>query len=209
MTTTSKTASAQSGDMQLAAATYQQSMQGLTAVVNEKATESGVVVLKPGELSVVQVQAGKQYKLRKSGNLAQTPDNLIAVRHADALHVRYADGSVVHFEGFFSTCTTANVCSVSLAGNSVAGITLSADMASAGAVADDGLLVYAHGDSETLMSMAQDQSSLLSALRSADVGGTLTYLAPGALLGAGLLALAAVGGRLRLLVLMQLRRCSR
>ena len=194
MTTTSKTASVQSGDMQLAAATYQQSMQGLTAVVTEKATESGVVVLKPGELSVVQVQAGKQYKLRKSGNLAQTPDNLIAVRHADALHVRYADGSVVHFEGFYSTCTSANVCSVSLAGNSVAGTTLSGDMASAGAVADDGLMVYAHGDSETLMSMAQDQSSLLSALRSADVGGTLTYLAPSALLGAGLFALAAVGG---------------
>jgi hypothetical protein len=193
MATVSKTVPAQSGDIQLAAQTYQQSMQDLSAVVSAKASESGVVILQPGQLSVVQVQAGKQYKLRKSGNPNQTPDDLIAVRHGDALHVRYADGSVVHFEDFYSTCTDSSVCSVNLASDSASGATLSADTVNAGPAADDGLLVYAHGNPDVLMSMAQQQSGLSAALESANTGSTLTYAAPSPYLGMGALALMSVG----------------
>jgi hypothetical protein len=197
MATVNKAAPAQSGDIQLAAQTYQQSMQDLSAVVSANTSESGVVILRPGQLSVVQVQAGKQYKLRKSGNPNQTPDDLIAVRHGDALHVRYADGSVVHFEDFYSTCTDSSVCSVNLAGDEAAGVTLSADALNAGPAADDGVLVYAHGNPDVLMSMAQDQPGLSAALQGVDasLGATaLSYVAPSPFLGMGALALLAAGG---------------
>lgn len=194
MTTATNTVPAKAGDIQLAPQTYQQSMTGLNAMVDSNASASGVVSIQPGQLSVVQVQAGKQYKLRKTGNPNQTPDDLIAVRHGDALHVRYADGSVVHFEGFFSTCTDSSVCSVNLASDSAAGSTLGADALSSGPVADDGMLVYAHGNPNVLMSMAQDQSGLSSAIQSAGLAGNVTYLAASPILGSSLFALLAAGG---------------
>jgi hypothetical protein len=194
MTTATNTVPAKAGDIQLAPQTYQQSMNGLNAMVDSNASASGVVSIQPGQLSVVQVQAGKQYKLRKTGNPNQTPDDLIAVRHGDALHVRYADGSVVHFEGFFSTFTDSSVCSVNLASDSAAGSTLGADALSSGPVADDGMLVYAHGNPNVLMSMAQDQSGLSSAIQSAGLAGNVTYLAASPILGSSLFALLAAGG---------------
>ena len=194
MTTATNTVPAKAGDIQLAPQTYQQSMNGLNAMVDSNASASGVVSIQPGQLSVVQVQAGKQYKLRKTGNPNQIPDDLIAVRHGDALHVRYADGSVVHFEGFFSTCTDSSVCSVNLASDSAAGSTLGADALSSGPVADDGMLVYAHGNANVLMSMAQDQSGLSAAIQSAGLAGNVTYLAASPILGSSLFAMLAAGG---------------
>jgi len=107
--------------------------------------------------------------------------------------VRYADGSVVHFEDFYTNCNTSNACSVNPANDSAAGATLNADSVNAGAVADDGLLVYAHGSSDVLMSMAEDQAGLSAALASVDSGATLTYSTPSPLVGLGALAMFGLG----------------
>ena len=178
------------------AQTYQQSMQGLNAIVIARPPENGIVMLRAGQMTRVSVQAGQHYKLRKtsSDGTQQTPDNVVAVRHGDALHVRYADGSVANFDNFYTVCTSSSVCSVNLANDSVSGITLSAADPSGGPVADDGLLVYAHGNHDVLMAMAQDQPGLESAIRGLGDAPVLTYVPPDSNPGIiAVLALGAVG----------------
>ena len=177
---------------QAATLTYQQAMQSLNSIVPSTA-ESGVVTLQPNTLTTVTMQAGKHFKVRKIGNdgvTLQTPDNVVAVRHGDSLHVRYADGSVVHFDEFYANCADNSVCSVALAGDGSNDITLSAADAAGGPVADDGLLVYAHGNPDVLLAMAQDQSALTSAILALGNGATVAYEPANSHLG--VFALAAV-----------------
>lgn len=107
--------------------TYQKAMHATNAIQIAKPTEDGLVMLRPQQLTRVETQAGKHYQLRQtdSNGKAQIPDDVIAVRHGDALHLRYADGSTASFENFFSVCTDESVCSVNLAGDTEAGFTLS------------------------------------------------------------------------------------
>ncbi len=191
--TTSNALPMQSDESLVMAQTYQQAMQNLNAIVIARPAEN-VVMLKPGQLTTVAVQAGQHYKLRKVGNdgvTQQTPDNVVAVRHGDNLHLRYADGSTASFDNFFSVCTDSSVCSVNLASDSSTGVTLSGADASNGPIADDGLLVYAHGDHDVLMAMAQGQSNLESAVRGLGDAAVLTYVPPDNY--PGILALALLG----------------
>jgi hypothetical protein len=192
----------QHDESQMLAHTYQQAMQNLTAVVEANPLDGGVVTLQPKTLTKVNVQAGQHYKVRKLGNDGQTletPDNVVAVRHGDALHLRYADGSTASFENFYSVCTGSSVCSVNLADDSAGGITLSGADASDGVVADDGLMVYAHGDHDTLMTMAEDQAGMSSAILALGDAQVLTYLPPDshpaalALLALGMVGAASAG----------------
>jgi uncharacterized protein YdbL (DUF1318 family) len=175
------------------ASTYQQAMLGMNAIVIARPGENGYVMVQPQQLTRVATQPGQHYKVRQLGSDAktlQTPDNVVAVRHADALHLRYADGSTASFDGFYAVCTDSSVCSVNLASDDAAGMTLDGANASGG-VGDDGMMVYAHGNRDTLMAMAQDQSSMLSALRALDEMPVITYLPPGIHLGS--MALLALG----------------
>jgi hypothetical protein len=178
------------------ASTYQQAMLGMNAIVIARPGENGYVMVQPQQLTRVATQPGQHYKVRQLGSDAktlQTPDNVVAVRHADALHLRYADGSTASFDGFYAVCTDSSVCSVNLASDDAAGMTLDGANASGG-VGDDGMMVYAHGNRDTLMAMAQDQSSMLSALRALDEMAVITYLPPDSHLGVlALLALGASG----------------
>ena len=196
MATANTTTNLMHDESQILAQTYQQSMQGMKTIVVTKPVENGIVTLKPGQLTRVDTQAGQHYKLRalsSDGVTLETPDNVIAVRHADALHLRYADGSTVSFDNFFAVCTDASVCSVNLASDGAAGITLSGADGNGGG-ADDGMLVYAHGNQDTLMAMAQGQDGLLSALRSVADEPVITYLPPDVHLGTfALLALGVAG----------------
>ena len=178
------------------ALTYQQAMHGLRAIVQATPSDKGVVLLQPGTLTTVNMQAGQHLSVRKldrDGSTLEVADNVVAVRHGDALHLRYADGSTASFEGFFSICSENSVCSVNLTSDDASGITLSGAYANGG-VADDGLLVYAHGRSEVLMAMAEEQPSLVSALLGLEDMELLTYLPPEPTWGVvGLIALGAGG----------------
>jgi hypothetical protein len=162
------------------ALSYPQAMDKLAALVEATPSPQGLVVMQANAWTTIQVKAGLHYKVRKpieNPHRLEIPDNLLAVRHGDALHLRYANGSMVNLEGFFSTCTEARICTVQVAGDIPGGITLDGSFATGG-VADDGLLVYAHGEHDVLMAMAADQAPLLSALRGLGDVPVLTYLPP-------------------------------
>ena len=144
--------------------------------------DPGTVILQPGHTTTIRILPGQHLKVRKSVNAAdptalQVADNVVATRHADSLHLRYADGSALQLDGFFSQCTSASVCSVNLANDNPAGITLGGDMASGNVLAaDGGTLVYAHGQHDVLLSMAQGHSGVLGAFKALGDAPLLTYL---------------------------------
>lgn len=123
-------------------------------------------LLTPGQVRSVRLEQGQHYRVRRSGkgdgqNNLQASDDVIATRHGDALQLRYADGEIVSLDNFYSACQDSSVCSVNLPGKDSGGITLSADNAAASSTAaDGGTLVYAHGDPQVLMGMAQGQPAL-------------------------------------------------
>jgi Bacterial Ig-like domain len=144
--------------------------------------DPGTVILQPGQTTKIRIQAGQHLKVRKNLNAAdpsdlQVADNLVATRHADSLHLRYADGSALQLDDFFTQCSSASVCSVNLANDNPDGIILSGDMASGNvAGSDGGILVYAHGQHDVLLSMAQGQSGVLGAFQALGDAPLLTYL---------------------------------
>jgi len=167
------------------------------------------LVLSAQQAVHIKMQAGRHYLIRKAASTTSPPpnpagadntlaDNLIATRHGDALHVRYADGSSVVLDDFYGACTDASICSVTVAGEGDAGCTLSGQTSAGTVPADSGTLVYAHGQQDVLMGMAEGQAELSSALANLNQPGLLTYLPPGTdtLAGAswqGLVASSAAG----------------
>jgi hypothetical protein len=135
-----------------------------------------------GQATHVRMQAGQHFKVRKlirSGDSSalEAADNLIATRQGDDLHIRYADGGTVTLENCYGTCTNDAVCSVNLAADDSSGITLGADNAMGGTVSGDGgALVYAHGNHDVLMSMAQGQTGLVQSFAGLGEAPVLTYL---------------------------------
>lgn len=104
---------------------------------NAEIASSINLTLSPGKPINAKMQVGHHYKVRKPGNVGdpgelQVPDDLIATRQSDTLHLRYADGSTADFEDFYRLCKDASVCSVNVASDSDTGITLSADNAGGG-----------------------------------------------------------------------------
>ena len=143
------------------------------------------VTLTPGQHTAIKMLAGQHYQVRKPGKPGksgepgdlQIPDNVIATRQGDALHLRYEDGSTVKFEDFYTVCKDVSVCSVNLVSDSEAGITLGANSTGTGMVStDDGVLVYAHGEHDVLMSMARGQTQMNSAFTALGDVPVLTYL---------------------------------
>ena len=174
----------------------QQTLQHPGSLAELLPSSNAVVLLQPGVRTTVTVQMGQHYKLRrlnKDSNTLETPDNVLATRHADALHLRYADGSVLELPNFYAVCTRANGCSLTLAGDSAEGVALVADPATGSAMATvpEGTLVYAHGQHEVLMSMAQGEPWLAEALSS--MAGT-HHASSLMLAGLGGLTLAAGAG---------------
>lgn len=175
----------------------------------QKAQANDLVTLVSGQSIVVKVQAGHYYKVRSlgkasdSGNL-QIPDHVIATHQGDALFLRYADGSTVTFENFYTVCTDSIACSVNVASDRSTGMTLTSGMESGGVTtADGGRMVYAHGGHDQLMAMARGQTSMEKTFSSMGDSPSLTYLpqtytSPLGFLSEidGLAILASVGGAL-------------
>ena len=152
---------------------------------NVEVASNSTLTLSLGKHTSVKMHVGQHYQVRKPGKVGdadnandlQVPDNLIATRRGDTLHLRYADGSTADFEDFYRLCKEASVCSVNVASDNDAGITLGADNAGGGVTtADDGTLVYAHGSNDVLMSMAEGQVQLIDTLSMLGTAPMLTYL---------------------------------
>ncbi|MES9873391.1 MAG: hypothetical protein ABW146_09785, partial [Candidatus Sedimenticola sp. 6PFRAG7] len=163
-----------------------------TALVNNGAMSKS---LTSGKAQVINIAPGDHYRIveNQNGKLA-LKDNLVAKRVGDDLVVTYADGTKVIFEDYFVACADQS-CSATFAADEAAGYDLPAD-ATGAATGDGSSMVYAHGNSETLMGMAQGNSAMSSALTAGTLdAGLLTYIPAGAGMGmgVGLLGLAGAG----------------
>ncbi|MES9878282.1 MAG: Ig-like domain-containing protein, partial [Candidatus Sedimenticola sp. PURPLELP] len=163
-----------------------------TALVNNGAMSKS---LTSGKAQVINIAPGDHYRIveNQNGKLA-LKDNLVAKRVGDDLVVTYADGTEVIIEDYFVTCADQS-CSATFAADEAAGYDLPAD-ATGAATGDGSSMVYAHGNSETLMGMAQGNGAMQSALTAGTLdAGLLTYIPAGAGMGmgVGLLGLAGAG----------------
>jgi len=155
------------------------------------AAKPNVVLLQAGKTQHMPMREGQHLVVRKAGASgdvadAQIPDNLVATRQGDALHLRYADSSEIIFDDFYNVCGNASICSVNVAADDAAGFTLGGENAlGAGVSADGGTLVYAHGSNDVLMAMAQGQSGMSSAIGALGSAPSVTYL-PGLLAASGM-----------------------
>jgi hypothetical protein len=77
-------------------------------------------------------------------------DGVLALRQGDDLLLRYPDGTSLSMEDFYTVCTDAAQCTLTLPGEAPEGYTVGADAAQ---VATDGapLLVYAYGEKDLLV----------------------------------------------------------
>ncbi len=129
------------------------------AVHNGKATQA----LEAGEVYVIKVKPGEHYRIiQRSNNKEQLLDDVIAKRVGNDLVLTYADGTKFTLQGYFVECVDEG-CSVTLPADDAAGYELKADDVEGLALADGTAMVYAHGNSATLLSMAQGDSAMLNA----------------------------------------------
>ncbi|MES9963826.1 MAG: Ig-like domain-containing protein, partial [Candidatus Sedimenticola sp. 20ELBAFRAG] len=163
-----------------------------TALVNNGAMSKS---LTSGKAQVINIAPGDHYRIVENQNGKLTlKDNLVAKRVGDDLVVTYADGTEVIIEDYFVTCADQS-CSATFAADEAAGYDLPAD-ATGASMGDGSSMVYAHGNSETLMGMAQGNSAMSSVLTAGTLdAGLLTYIpaAAGMGMGVGLLGLAGAG----------------
>jgi hypothetical protein len=182
------------------------------AAIDAAYLEPNVVALDSGHRVVVKSVAGLHYKVRQLGTVEQptavtVSNNVIVTRTGDALLLRYGDDSTVLFENFYGVCRDSSLCSVNVVGPTQAGFYLAGDSAVGNDVVGKGeTLIYAHGNTDVLMAMAQSQAGLTEAFSLFAHAPQLTYwpysysgatagagLSGGAVL-AGLVGAAALGG---------------
>ena len=135
--------------------------------------------LNTGYPNKFKAQAGLKYKVvqdQASKAEKNAADNVIATQQGDDLLLRYEDGTTVQLEGFYVACKGASGCSVTLAGDTAEGYTLSGDSLRGAPVGEGTALVYAHGSNTVLMDMAQGQSALSSTLLALGEAPIATYL---------------------------------
>jgi hypothetical protein len=162
-------------------------------------TKGKILSFHAGQTATVKMEQGLHYVLRRApkgdaNTPLEVPDNVIASRQGDALHLRYSDSSTITFENFYSVCTTDSACSVNLVGDTENGITLSASNSAGGSVSGDtGTLVYAHGNHDVLMSMAQGQSNMAGAFTALGDSPVVTYFPQTLAMEAAGLTSASVG----------------
>ena len=161
--------------------------------------------LQAGQAHKVKAKAGERYRvLERQAGGDVLHDNVIARRQGDDLRLRYADGTELTLEGYYSECKAATACDIALSGGEGGVHKPGAEAGSGPALADGTTLVYAHGAADALMTLAGGDAALQSALKGT-TGEQVRWLPPATssgtswglpltLLGGGaLVALAAQG----------------
>ncbi|MDH4286847.1 MAG: Ig-like domain-containing protein, partial [Gallionella sp.] len=161
--------------------------------------------IKAGQSNAIKVQAGEQYRIVKGKKgEEQLLDDVIAKRQGNDLLLQYADGTQVTLENFYVECKSAAICGVTLPGQEAGGYVISGESATGVTLDDKATLVYAHGNHDVLMGMAQGNGALHTTLAGLS-GAEVTYIPSGSpgiwtpgnlgMLGAGLgVAIVAGGG---------------
>ena len=115
----------------------------------------GSLSLELGTATQIGMVAGVNWRLlRQDGDRQVLLENVVAKRIGDDLVLVDADGTTIVFSDFFVECE-GDACSVTVAGDDAAGYRISASDSGL-PIGGEETLLYAHGDSELLMSMVCD-----------------------------------------------------
>ena len=132
--------------------------------------------LQAGQAHKFKVKAGERYRIvKRQGGDEQLLDNLVAKRSGDDLQLRYQDGTQVTLENYYVDCKALAACDITLPGPDGGLYRPGAESAAGAALADGSHLVYAYGAPDTLMTMAQGQPAMLSALAGLP-GAQISYI---------------------------------
>ena len=136
------------------------------------------VALKRGEKTSVAAKAGQRYRVVKEDATTEAAKDVAASQHGQDLWLTYADGTQVALVGFYDACK-AEQCALDMPGatgtGASGGYVITGDSPVGTSLVDGGNLVYAYGERNTLLSLAQSDSGLVSTL-TALPGEQLTYI---------------------------------
>ncbi|MES2586947.1 MAG: hypothetical protein V4536_08510, partial [Pseudomonadota bacterium] len=194
-----------------------------TMVLVEDGTGSSIRIereIKAGQLNKIEVSSGKKYRVLNADKQVgidgeQLQDDVIAVRRNQNLELTYPNGTMVELAGFFQADGAGAdfdaATSITLPGDGETIKVLSSEGATSGSITgatettltSNSTLLYAHGDSVTLMQMTQGndvlahalatQSSVMAEVAPSHSGSSLAWMGGlGAIVGGG--ALIATGG---------------
>src|SRR5262245_51408418 len=121
--------------------------------------------LRSGGAHSFQAQPGEHYRIVKGEGEDALLDNVVAKRIDNDLRLTYADGTSVTLENYFLECK-AGKCSATLPDAGGGGYVVGAEGAAGVDLSDGSTLVYAHGSSDALMTLAQGDDALKTALSS-------------------------------------------
>ncbi len=149
---------------------------------------------KPGQQVRIKAQPLEQYRIAKRLGAEEALDDVIAKKVGDDLELIYGDGTQVIIEDFFIVSSMKQGCSVILPGENEAGYELTADVVG-GEIGEGVSVVYAYGDSDVLMSMADGNSPMqdLFTQNFIETGEFVAYIPSEAFVGFPQLAVPIVG----------------
>ena len=153
--------------------------------------------IQSGQLNKFKAKAGEHYRIvKRKGDETQLLGDVVAYKAGEDLQLSYADGTRVTLENYYGECASATACDLTLPGNDPDGYSLnSGSLASETLGSDGSSLLYAHGNRDVLIGMAQGNSALLSTLSGIE-GAEITYIpaASSGISSLGLLGLGLLGG---------------
>ena len=158
------------------------------------------VPLKAGQANVIKAKAGEHYSItsRKEGK-DQLLDNVIVKRAGDDLQLQYEDGTQLTICDYYNEAKSDAGCDLTLLGQDGKEYKVSGENISGTDLGDGTTLVYAHGDHDTLLSMAPGDNAFHSTLVGIS-GAVISYMPSASLMDkfAGInpwwAAVAVVGG---------------
>jgi hypothetical protein len=136
-----------------------------TITITSQNSEAPVQVVDLVGSVVLPARAGERYQIVDSSGA--NVDNLVALRVADNLEVRLADGTVLIIQDYYIVCGQQQ-CGITLAGDTADGVELLAEegipAAAKAADGEQGIVVYSHGSVADVMAELTANGEVITAL---------------------------------------------
>jgi len=146
-------------------------------ITNVAAGGAVVKPVEPGQHAVVKIAKGQRLALADKAAPGQA-EGVVATRDGEALELKYADGTSVRVENFYTECVNGE-CEILVDGAAAEPVSLTAETAGGADV------VYAYGSPEALHGMLGDAADALLAEATPVAGGMLEFAPATAAVAAG------------------------
>ncbi|OZI65626.1 hypothetical protein [Bordetella genomosp. 1] len=146
-------------------------------ITNVAAGGAVVKPVEPGQHPVVKIAKGQRLALADKAAPGQA-EGVVATRDGEALELKYADGTSVRVENFYTECVNGE-CEILVDGAAAEPVSLTAETAGGADV------VYAYGSPEALHGMLGDAAEALLAEATSVAGGMLEFAPATAAVAAG------------------------